>query len=748
MESRCVAISAILLLPDGTDPQHASVECTLEEIQRLLGKWPETPDWLVSSLSNAGLISSTTKPIGVKPPRGIITDYPLYSALYVQPVPDFQAIARIAQAAFLVSVAILHGAATGTGPFTSAIRTAGLAVRRISRGEFLPQELMDVLDSPSSLADVIRRFEQRETQIANLQVEEKRVLYGFRSLLIDAIKARAPRMRQKSGVITRQFRRKHDPESTVPDHVVREDEFTPDDDDLEQGAAAVPESPRRTLLTMNVKASVPDTSLSAGQRQWRAKQRARAIAASAQGLMLSTDRLHLVDLESFEHTLQRHMSGEETLDEGHALGALVLCVSLLVGRPVEKLNDFAVAKHLTDLPAKISRPFLVESEAAFVLPPPPLKKAFAPPKEQANWYRPVQQKLMLPVPTGFAFGALLMRQAERLIGTQPFVDGRWIKAAEEFATQVNAREGSRITTTRIAEFLQRQILVETGDWADAALLCGTGDANARLYYYSPKHADLWGLWNRLWRGVGFGLGRRDILMRAVPPSDEAMGFCSRGCPTTEGVREMVSKLIDHCRSNLRGRRSAERTLLVHNTIALYTVIMILWHCGARAVNDPIDLSLYDPVTGFLALSDKDTDVYYASRVAWLPPVVRRQITSYRTHLRALRNAINIELPGSNELFFFDASDRPLSISLARLKAALPPDYPFRLNAQRHYHRTMLRELGVPGQVLDAYLGHGAAGQESYAMHSCFSPLRLAVELGPALVNLSEMAGWEVLDGLN
>ena len=46
---------------------------------------------------------------------------------------------------------------------------------------------------------------------------------------------------------------------------------------------------------------------------------------------------------------------------------------------------------------------------------------------------------------------------------------------------------------------------------------------------------------------------------------------------------MVAGLLDHCRTVLRGRRSPARRLLVHNAIATYTCVMVLWHSGQLRV---------------------------------------------------------------------------------------------------------------------------------------------------------------------
>jgi hypothetical protein len=726
------------------------LEWTLAAIEALVLRWDESPEWLKSALSRGYPQDPSIAPrAGTRPSRGIITRYPLFAALCSQPLPDFEAPTRIAQAALVVCVALLEAHKGTIAPYMSAVQGAGRAARRISVGQYVPPELIEALNAPPSLGAVLARIDEKSVALKNLPEDEARLVTALRVLLLDAVKFRTPRKRNQSEHGTTRRRRHGDIESIAPDHDERQEEFEPADEDLSEGGAAVPESPRRRVVTVGTgSARGKDTDLSPAQRQWRAKERARGIASSAQGLMLGSDRMHLVDLEAFEAAIQRHLTGEKRLSDSAARGALAASVSLLCGRSIERLKDFAIVHRIGDIPSRVLKPYFVTSESVIIFPAPTLEKAFTPSASEAACYRPVSQRLILPAPMNFAFSSLLIKHAETAVGTRPFAKGEWMADLDQFTGEVNLREHSRLTAVRIAEFLERQVVVTNGDWADAALFCASGDSNARLYYYSPTHKQLRDLWLQLWRGVGVGLGRRDLIFSTLSSADDGLGFCSRGCPTHDGVKAMVTELLAHCRETLRGRRNTERVRKVHNVIASYTVLMVLWHSGSRAVNDPVDLALYDPSTGFLALSDKDTDAYYASRVVWLPEVVQRQIAAYKSHLKALRTGTDgISVPAADTLFFYDAEGAPSTIDLGALKAALPAKYPYRLNAQRHYHRTMLKESRVFGQVIDAHLGHGAPGQEPYAVHSCFSPQRLQLELGPALTELSESAGWQVLNGL-
>jgi hypothetical protein len=61
-------------------------------------------------------------------------------------------------------------------------------------------------------------------------------------------------------------------------------------------------------------------------------------------------------------------------------------------------------------------------------------------------------------------------------------------------------------------------------------------------------------------------------------------------------------------------------------------------------------------------------------------------------------------------------------------------------------RTRLRELGVDGGAVDAWMGHGGIGREPYARHSAISPAALRDMVTPALERIWEELGWEVLPG--
>ena len=102
---------------------------------------------------------------------------------------------------------------------------------------------------------------------------------------------------------------------------------------------------------------------------------------------------------------------------------------------------------------------------------------------------------------------------------------------------------------------------------------------------------------------------------------------------------------------------------------------------------------------------------------------------------------------TDRMYFLLSSGKWERVTVASMRRILGPTYPIRLNAQRHWMRTRLRELNAPVHAIDALLGHGALGQEPYAGYSAYSPGQLRDELKEPIRKLAGIAGWRVVRGL-
>jgi len=796
------------------------VEYSLAKLAPLLKEWPETPASIREALS-LGISAENLASVrpGLQPTRGWITQLPLYCALWAQPMPEYEAAGRVAQAAVLLAGAILtdEGQGIGMGGFAAATYAACRAARRIGQNEYVPTCFAKELSSANSLADVLDAVASTRGSGVILTDRQQALVAGIDVLVRDAVDVRMPRTRNRSSgnsrprVIDlgaevddlvvqhpvpqdlgtgnlqprvagpigevdgladqRSFDQKKEgdtprqratkPPAEVDDLVVQHSvhqgpmEGLPDPEDLAEATAASAESPQRSVATISVPLSVPAAYVGPRQMLWRATFVARAIKTSAQSLLLAGDRLQLVDLEAAErYSIELVKGSLRSPSEGTTQGAIAAAAMLVTGLSVEGIQDLRVVKESSDVPSIPTGHYLVVSQALIVIPGPKLIDGFVPPDNDSQHYRPVTERLELKLPQQLHWVQLLLRFASGKVGTQPFNDPVYVEHVRLFSQAVNERFGARLTPARIAQFQSRQLIATSGDRADAALITG-GMADARLYYYAPTVSHLLQCHESIWTGVCRGMGlpvENNVTESAwappgylIEPKGPYIG--SRCCPTDRGVVLMVEALINHCRSTLRGRRDQARTRRVHNALVAYTCQMVMWHTGIRAVTDGVEIALYDRFTGMLGVSDKNTDSYYSSRVVWIPAIARSQIDAYLEHLAQFHQVFP-ELAGQGKrLYFVDEAGDAVPVRVETLKRLGPQTHVYRMNAQRHYLRTRLRELGVPAPSIDALLGHGAHGEEPYARHSCYSAVRLRHDIEAPLQQLSENAEWRVLHGL-
>jgi hypothetical protein len=232
------------------------------------------------------------------------------------------------------------------------------------------------------------------------------------------------------------------------------------------------------------------------------------------------------------------------------------------------------------------------------------------------------------------------------------------------------------------------------------------------------------------------------------------------------VADLKTKAINYKKDH----SDVKHLIAFHNAYTSYCVMMIGFATGYRVVRDPFySETEIDDETGFLVISDKDSDDYYNSRLVYLPMLCRKQITHYSNYKKLLAEKLILTNPElskgliqpidykwsktitSNQdlpFFFFlkgsykQQSVRPL---LMHEMTEWITDLP--LNANRHYLRTHLRELNVPGEFIDAFMGHWEFGQEPYGKYSSLSPLSYIEILKKPIEILLNKADWVEISGI-
>ncbi|WP_373332593.1 hypothetical protein P6F15_04765 [Thiopseudomonas alkaliphila] len=237
---------------------------------------------------------------------------------------------------------------------------------------------------------------------------------------------------------------------------------------------------------------------------------------------------------------------------------------------------------------------------------------------------------------------------------------------------------------------------------------------------------------------------------------------------TNFVAELCKHLKHHARLSPRRFTGDERLRHAHNSLVAYITVWLGFISGYRAVLDPIsDPRHLDRETGLMVISDKDNSLFQHSRIIPLTERFVAQIDRYAEHLTQLAMSLPHKSGMQAEIYQLchryqgtDISTHELSIPFLffltdtlQARAVSPKNlqehFPFeiRANANRHYLRSSLVELGAPGEMVSYFMGHWEHGEEPHQKLSSISPIDIAIQLAPYLNTIEKQIGWTVQGGL-
>lgn len=364
--------------------------------------------------------------------------------------------------------------------------------------------------------------------------------------------------------------------------------------------------------------------------------------------------------------------------------------------------------------------------------------------------------------------------------------------AVAFLNWVNRKsQQTRLTLQRVGIHTYLAITDQTTDFSDAALLTGrcSFGMEAALYYYAPRVSRLRAQYHHATERLAQDLvelsGQPFSHDQAPLPEDEDERTGSAICPRIEFLRSVVATLADRVEAKHQGLHQAPSLATwvdFHNAYVAY-IVMFLGYCtGYRDVSHPFPtIDRFDEQSEFLVISDKDSHGAPQTRIVWLPPIFRKQLAEYFVHLQQLSETFVLlgipfvtamlapspgrsgrflsgrVVPGAPKstlaakrsappLFFFIATDGESweKINRTSLKEQLGDVYPIQINANRHFLRTRLREASVPGEIVDAFMGHAGIGQEPFGRFSSITPVELRDTLSHPLSDLLKQCGWRVI----
>lgn len=337
----------------------------------------------------------------------------------------------------------------------------------------------------------------------------------------------------------------------------------------------------------------------------------------------------------------------------------------------------------------------------------------------------------------------------------------------KFTRYLKKRFSVRITITpaMLENFLPQQIQRVGGDLTLAAYLVGRSfnQVDVQLHYFSPKVAILGKVYDKVVAQVLKSIGENwpveaEIAFKKGEPTiredhqEGAVGV--EHCPT----KETVSRIWPGLRQAIKETDDIER---IHNLFTAYTILIVGFTTGYRAVTDPtLPDSWFGPY-GTLILSDKDglrtrekVESFYNTRQVPVIDVLQRQLDIYRDYRPKLIKRLEEDqrcLPAQYKLaqkdaphFFYLREGELIEARPRETERLVNQWYSLKLNSNRRYLRTELIERGVRPEYVDAFLSHWRHAQAFWEPLSSLSPIKMIAALRDALNELAKESGMRTL----
>jgi integrase len=518
----------------------------------------------------------------------------------------------------------------------------------------------------------------------------------------------------------------------------------------------------------------------------KSKARSKNISTNNQNLPSAWERLNIHDVVYLYREIFDLLSGLLGLKKPETELIALISIMHWTSTPIERSLTTKIYRSVKDIPQQVgpNQIYYCIEEEEWVISLPELHQRK---KANSNWSNiledvssfirlpadPLCVRLLNPL-------VKLKSQGIKSTGRPLFNTDRSIMESnlKTFIGDINKHHRSRITIRRISNHMFHLLLDKTGDIAEVSFMTGsiphTGQM-AALYYYAPNTIPLQKLYTELCstirKTIYRSLNKKNQGQVRNINSNTSQRIGSQICPLNETMKCLVDDLkakVNFCRKD---HKNTSYIIDFHNAFTSYCVMLFSFSTGYRSVRDPFySENEIDWDSEFVVISDKDSDDYYNSRIVWIPDLCQQQLHKYIAHRKAMSERLiflNPQLaerlkgdkisPWSRDkkieyqipfFFFLNEKAKDVKVSSTSLSEHLKWSYELPLNANRHYLRTHLRQLKVPAEIVDAYMGHWEEGQEPFGKYSTLSPLEFKKELKGKLEKLTTNAGWSLLEGFH
>ncbi|HLR17477.1 MAG TPA: hypothetical protein VK099_06340 [Alcanivoracaceae bacterium] len=471
-------------------------------------------------------------------------------------------------------------------------------------------------------------------------------------------------------------------------------------------------APERSYITL-----VPETDTPPSLKRSfmlsaiRAKKVASHLERNEKKPVTMINQLTRHDVTSLIEALQAH-------PPSHPEVMLVLHLMLTTGRRLEQVLQAKVIKHSSELNEPGDAIVFHDNGEFFWMYRPDLPKHELAGPLDSLVHQP-KSPVILPLPFfPSTSGATELPEPSKELR----------QAVTEYLNDLNGLHKTKLTANRIADFLSSHLHRHGVDDVLSALITGNPSIQeAGTYYYQYDHETII---------RNYQLFTNEFFSNYLPEVIEKNLINLEGGGSQLFVKQKaVTALFAHLSVKVDSSKGIAE---YHNAYTYYVLHLLNLATGHRPVRDPFDdLDHVDLINKKIFISDKESrQTASSARTLVLPEIAVRQLKLYVKHLEniqillhslgpQLAEEVEMTLAGKNRLLFLliekehgGYETKPLSPS--GVKNYLGSLFDIPTNWHRHFLRTSLARHGVPGEIIDSWMGHAKIGQEGYSRYSGLS----------------------------
>lgn len=346
---------------------------------------------------------------------------------------------------------------------------------------------------------------------------------------------------------------------------------------------------------------------------------------------------------------------------------------------------------------------------------------------------------------------------------------------------IRKKSESGATYVALKKFIFQRILSKNTDLVDPMMITDQryGVPGSRLHYATKSKIDLNNLHTDTFNDFISEVAHEFDLGSSVPTNWKInIEFLDEGyvgakiTPKVETVKNLISGL----KERIKQYKNID-WIDYHNVFTAYCILMLDFATGTRSVARKYFFkSDLDLLRKQILVWDKSAGDSLNSRIAYLPDICVEQLREYYKYrdyvikkisgvvcsdYQLLSDKCN-QNPTSyfksklrkhveeyfGQFFFLSDTGKPLRIKRELIQEQIKGLYHLPLNTNRHYLRFFLMLNNIPGEIIDAYLGHSSNGEEPYGRYSFLTLDEVIVQVKPCIDNMFSRDGWSVIKGVS